>query len=484
MGHSSIGMVMRKFTAFILSLVTPFTAMHAEKAPNEETYPVVILGGGVGALTSAIYLQRAGIHAVVIEGQNPGGAIAQSPMVNNWPGEMEIDGSTLVEKIRTQAETNGAEILLQEVTSVDFSKQPYLITTQDLNDEKVQHKIRANTCIIATGATPKFLGIPGEYGENSYWTRGVYSCAVCDGALYKDRTVAVIGGGDSALLEAEYLSKIAKKVYLLVRSGDFRSTESLRKNQLLQKTNVEVRYHTQVKEVQGDGNKVTSLVIKGADKKESKLPVDGVFIAIGANPNSKLFKGQLDIDTQGYIVLKQQQQTSRPGVFAIGDVVDPIYKQAISAAGDGAKAALQAERYLATLPDIKRVNNTASLAVSAPAKAEVVLVKDSQEEVIEVTSMDQLDQEINSSTLPLLVDFYSPYCGPCRKLAPIFEQTAGKYKGRIRFVKVNVSKVTSVSSAYNIYGIPTIIVFKNGKEVDRRTGGTQINPLMNNLDNL
>ena len=303
---------------------------------SKDPQPIVIIGSGVGALTSAVYLQRAGINTLVIEGENPGGAITQSPNVQNWPGELEINGQTLVEKIRKQAEENGAKFVSQEVIAVDFTKRPFTITMRDVYDHEKMQTIEAKSCIIAMGSMPKLLGIPGESGDGGYWTRGVYSCAVCDGALYRGKNVAVIGGGDVAILEADYLSNIAKKVYVILRSDQFRTIEILRKNALIKKPNVEVLYNTKIDQITGNGQNVTHLNLST----KNDLPIDGVFVSIGAKPNSEIFKHQLDLDENGYIRLKQDQLTSVPGVFAIGDIVDPHYKQAISAAGHGETAAL------------------------------------------------------------------------------------------------------------------------------------------------
>ena len=234
----------------------------ADAKPAVETAPVVILGGGVGAMTSAIYLGRAGVEATVIEGQNPGGLITQSSAVQNWPGELEISGHELADKIHAQAEANGARFLQQEVVGVDFSKRPYAIFLRDLNTNQ-ESQLRAESVIIAMGTTPNFLNIPGE---QTYWGRGVTNCAICDGALYKDQIVGVVGGGDAAILEGLYLSNIAKQVHLFIRKDAFRAVEEKRLKTLLEKPNVIVHYNTTVEEVKGDGEMVTSVVIQSSKK--------------------------------------------------------------------------------------------------------------------------------------------------------------------------------------------------------------------------
>ena len=464
---------MKKYLYGILTIILcgfshPITA---EIKQEREVQPVVIIGGGIGALTSAVYLQRAGIPTLVIEGRNPGGAIAQSPTVHNWPGEQEIDGAVLVEKIRNQAIENGAEIVAEEVTAVDFSERPFKITTKDIYNDKKTRIIKAKATIIAMGSMPRLLGVKGESGEGGYWTKGVYSCAVCDGALYKGRTVAVIGGGDAAILEADYLSNIAKKVYLVLRSDQFRTVETIRKNKLLSKPNVEVLYNTKVNEIEGDGSKVTHLHLST----KKKLDVNGVFVAIGATPNSTIFKNQLSLDDHGYIVLTKDQQTSIPGVFGIGDVVDPVYKQAISAAGDGAKAALQVENYLAAEPESKTVP---SPKVKIAQTAAIV------SEPIEIASPDEFYKFVNDPSTPLLIDFYSPFCGPCRQLSPKIDERASKYQGKVRVIKVNVAQFSDLAGTYNVYAVPTLMLFNEGKAIDQASGLEGAGKILNKLDAL
>lgn len=460
---------------FLIILTCGFSLpTQTEVVKTDEVKPVVILGGGIGALTSAIYLQRAGIPTTIIEGPTPGGAITQSPSVHNWPGEMQIDGDTLATKVRDQALANGATILPQEVTKVDFSKSILKITTRDVFDHDQVHSIEARSCIIALGSTPNLLGIPGESGEKGYWTRGVYSCAVCDGSLYKDKVVAVVGGGDAAIIEADYLSNIAKKVYVIIRSDKFRTVETIRKNELIKKSNVEVIYNTKVGEIQGDGQKVSHLKLSTS----KDLSVDGVFIAIGATPKTEYFVDQIKLDQKGYVTVKDGQHTSVPGIFAIGDVADPDYKQAISAAGDGAKAALQVEQFLAASPK-QELPKTPQLKIVEASNSSTA------DPVIELTSKDQFYQAIKAQSTPVVIDFYSPYCGPCRRLSPEFDKMAEKHKGKIRFLKVDATKFSEIASSYNIFGVPTLLVFnKKGNMVKRGTGMDEIQQIFKTLDTM
>lgn len=307
---------------------------------QEAVTSVLILGGGVGSLTSAIYLARAGLSPVVLEGPAPGGLITQSHSVQNWPGEMEISGFDLADKIKAQALANGAKIYSEEVVAVDFSKSPFVLTTRKIGEDQTQQR-RANRVIIALGSKPNFLSIPGE---QTYWGKGISNCAICDGSLYRGSRVGVVGGGDAAVLEALYLANLAKEVTVFIRKDSFRGIEETRIQALKNKKNVKILFETEVKEIKGSKDKVTAVVVTTKGQPAYEYPLDGLFLAIGSQPNSELFKNVLELDSAGYIVLKKGQETSVPGVYAMGDIVDPVYKQAITAAGDGAKAALQAER--------------------------------------------------------------------------------------------------------------------------------------------
>lgn len=429
---------------------------------NAAPEPVVVLGGGIGGSTAALYLARAGLEPIVIEGATPGGLLTQSHSIQNWPGEQEIDGFSLTEKVRKQAQMAGARFVSEEVIGVDFSKRPFKIETRSLDGQKKVRQIAAQTCIIAMGTKPNFLGVPGE---NTYWGKGISNCATCDGSFYKDRIVGVVGGGDAAVLEALYLSKIAKQVHVFVRKDAFRAVEKQRLDSLLNTSNVQVHYNTAVKEVRGDGKELTGVVLNN----NKTFPLDGLFLGIGSTPNTSLFKGTLKLDTQGYIALKAGQETSIPGVYAIGDIVDPEYKQAISASGDGAKAALQAQRYIAD-----RGLQLAQKAATLP-KAEAV------NNVVEITSVEQLEKELKSD-IPVIIDFYATWCGPCKRLAPIFDSSAHELAGKVKFLKINVDTLADVSKTYEIRGMPTAILFdSSGTVVERKVGSDQIADLLQQM---
>lgn len=473
------------FRSFILKMTcisAPFAALQGE-APavleatvEAKAYPVVILGGGVGALTSALYLARAGVEPIVIEGATPGGLITQSHMVGNWPGELEISGVDLADKIRKQAESNGARFRREEVIAVDFSKRPFTITTRLVDDPDETRQFQAEACIIAMGTQSNYLGVPGETGPNGYWGRGISNCAICDGTLYRDQVVGIVGGGDAAVLEGLYLSNIAKQVYLFVRKDSFKAVEEKRLQTLLSHPNVKILYDTSVQEIKGNGEKITHVSLKTKDKEPYDFPLDGLFLAIGSQPNTRLFQSVLKLDESGYIQLQKDQQTSIEGVYAIGDIVDPIYKQAISAAGDGAKAAMQTQKYLSD-----RANGMIAKQNKKARRIESKIPQRS--EVVEIYSMEQFDRELKTSEGPVVVDFYASWCGPCKRLSPLIEYSAGNLSGKVKFLKVNVDKLHHLSTSYQVTSMPTVLVFDSkGSVIERKVGTDEISDLLKRLE--
>ena len=443
---------------FLCLFSLSFTSLSHGVIP-EQKVDVVILGSGVGGLTSSIYLARSGLKPLVVEGNVPGGAITQSNGVQNWPGEFDITGLDLTEKVRLQAEKNGVLLAKEEVIAVDLSSRPYSFTLQNIYDTSKQRKVFSDFCIIATGAKPRKLDVQGE---SKYWSKGVYTCAVCDGSLYKDQVVAVVGGGDSAVLEADYLSGIAKKVYLLVRKDKLKGMEKNRREQLAFRPNVEIVYDVQVEEITGSDSSVEKIAIAHKSGKKELLSVDAVFLAIGAIPNTQLFTSQLELDAEGYIVLKKYLETSVPGVFAIGDVTDPLFKQAISAAGDGAKAAIQAQ-----------------MAFSAKEPVPVVKVV---AQVIEVKDLRHFKDILRTTKVPVLVDFYATWCGPCRYLSPFMDTFAKELDGKVCICKVNVDEAGDIASFYKIRSMPTVLrVDSQGKEIARKVGPQEIMQYVNGL---
>jgi thioredoxin reductase (NADPH) len=302
-----------------------------------------IIGGGPAGYTAGIYASRAGLQPVIYEGMQPGGQLTITSEVENFPGYPKGEsGSVIVEDIRNQALHCGAEIRAGEVTKVDFSKRPFRLVVD------YEREFFAETVIVATGATARWLGLESE---TQYRGFGVSTCATCDGAFFKGKTVAVIGGGDTALEEAHYLSKIVEKVYLVHRRNQFRASKAMQ-DRISGTPNIEIILDAVPTEIlgekQGFSRKVTGLRVQNIQNNEVKdLTLDGVFVAIGVTPVTDLFAGQLELDAQGYIKTQGVRPlTNIPGVFAAGDVQDPYYRQACTAAASGCKAAVEAERFL------------------------------------------------------------------------------------------------------------------------------------------
>lgn len=299
---------------------------------------VIIIGSGPAGLTSAIYTARANLEPLMIEGEESGGQLMLTTEVENFPGfEHGVTGPDLIATIRKQAERFGTRFITKNVTKVDFSEKPFKVWVgKDLH--------LAKSIIISTGASAKYLGLPSE---KTYANRGVSACATCDGAFFRSQEIAVIGGGDTAMEEAQFLTRFASKVYLIHRRDSFRASKIM-VDRVLKNSKIEVLYDTTVEEVLGDGRSVTGLKIKNLKGNEERvLPVTGMFLAIGHKPNTDLFKGILDMNETGYLITKANNTyTNVEGVFAAGDVQDHVYRQAITAAGTGCMAAIDAERWL------------------------------------------------------------------------------------------------------------------------------------------
>lgn len=309
-----------------------------------ESLKTLIIGSGPAGYTAAIYAARADLKPVVYTGIEPGGQLTTTTEVDNFPGYPEgVDGPTMMVQLQQQAERFGTEVRIGTVTAVDFSDAIGGVHRITVDDAKV---IEAKTVIIATGASAKYLNIPSEQRLRG---GGVSACAVCDGFFYKGQEVAIVGGGDTAAEEASYLANICQKVTMLVRKDHMRASKAMqhRVNSL---DNIEIRYNTEVDEVLGEQVVEGLRIVNNQTGAKEDLAITGLFIAIGHTPNTAIFKGQLDMDATGYIITQgKTTKTNKPGVFASGDVQDKEYRQAVTAAGTGCMAALDAERYLAAV---------------------------------------------------------------------------------------------------------------------------------------
>lgn len=309
-----------------------------------ERVKTLILGSGPAGYTAAIYAARADLKPLMYTGMEPGGQLTTTTEVDNFPGYPEgIDGPTMMVQLQQQAERFGTEVRIGMATAVEFSDEPGGIHKVTIDDATI---IEARTVIISTGASAKYLNIPSEQRLRG---GGVSACAVCDGFFYKGQDVAIVGGGDTAAEEASYLSNICNKVTMLIRKDYMRASKAMQKR-VESISNIDIRYNTEVDEILGDQVVEGLRMVNNQTGVKEEIVITGFFVAIGHKPNTNIFKGQLDMDETGYIITNgKTTKTNKPGVFASGDVQDKDYRQAVTAAGTGCMAALDAERYLASV---------------------------------------------------------------------------------------------------------------------------------------
>ena len=311
---------------------------HTKTNKTMEKVKVLIIGSGPAGFTAAIYTSRANLSPVLYEGIEPGGQLTTTTEIENFPGYPEgITGTLMMEDLKKQALRFGADVRRGIITDIDLSKRPFKAVVDH------EHEIEADAVIVSTGASAKYLGLESE---QKYRGMGVSACATCDGFFYRKKDVAVVGGGDTACEEATYLASICRKVYLIVRKDYLRASKAMQER-VFNTPNIEVLFEHNTAEVLGDEEGVTGVRVVSTSGEERTLDIMGFFLAIGHHPNVEVFKGQLELDEQGYIkVVPGTSKTSVEGVFAAGDVKDPHYRQAITAAGSGCIAALDCERWL------------------------------------------------------------------------------------------------------------------------------------------
>ena len=329
----------------MLDFKLPQPQQEVQSRPDAEqgdpVYDLIIIGGAPAGLTAAIYAGRAALKTLLLTGPFPGGQVATTDLVENFPGFPEgINGAELAQRMQRQAERFGAEIVMDTVTEVKLSILPFTVRTD-------AQTYRARTAIIATGAFPRRLGVPGEA---EFFGRGVSTCATCDGFFYKDKRVVVVGGGDSAIDEGLFLTKFAREVVVVHRRDQLRATK-IYQDRAFANPKMRFVWDSVVEEVLGDKT-VTGVRVRNVKTGEiSVIEADGMFVYVGTVPGTKLFAGQVEMDAWGYIVTDQRQRTGVAGVFAAGDVQSPDFRQIVVAAGSGAMAAIQAERFLAEQSD-------------------------------------------------------------------------------------------------------------------------------------
>lgn len=417
---------------------------------DQKVIPLAIIGSGPAGLSAALYGARAKIHTVVFEGPQPGGQLTTTSLVENWPGVGSVLGKKVIEIAREQAASFGALFSTEEIVAIDCKTYPYTLHTSSGST------ISAFTIILATGASPKRLNVPGE---DEYWGKGVTSCAVCDAPFFKDKNVVVVGGGDSAAEEALQLVPFAKNITLLVRGNAMRAS-AIMQARLADYPQIAIRYNSAIATISGDGMHVTGITLADG----TQLAIDGVFLAIGHTPNIELLKNSVTITSQSLIALQPgTQKTSLPGIFAAGDVTDGRYRQAGVASGDGIKAGLDALEFLREHGYIDTIAVKLSPRLYNPASL-------ARKPLETIETEQQFTDRVVHGALPVIVDFYSDYCPSCDALLPHLERLAAAHDGSVDIVKVNIMEIPSIAKAYAITAAPTIALFKNGAEIQRKSG--------------
>eukprot|EP00892_Ulva_mutabilis_P005986 jgi/Ulvmu1/375/UM001_0382.1 len=435
---------------------------------------VVVIGSGPAGYTAAIYAARANLKPVVFEGVSAGGVRGGQLMttneVENFPGFPEgITGPDLMDRMRAQAQRWGAELVTDDVLRVDTSVRPFIVETEEVT-------VRTHTIILATGATARRLGIPSE---KEFWGRGISACAICDGAspIFKGQEVAVVGGGDSATEEAHYITKYARHVHLLVRGPEMRASKTMR-DRVLQHSGITVHYNSAVADAYGDGEGLQGLrLVDTVDGSKRDLPLRGLFYGIGHNPNSGLVKGQVELDKKGYVVVRNQCETSLEGVFAAGDLHDTEWRQAITAAGSGCAAAIAAERYLAAADLLVDWGPAATSAAAAPpaeaeAEQEPAPTVEAPFDVAETRHKGQFAlRKLYHETEQLIAVLYtSPTCGPCRTLKPMVSTVVDEFDGQMKYVEIDIEQDPEIAEAAGVAGTPTLQCFKQKERVESISG--------------
>ncbi len=449
-----------------------------------KTENLVIVGSGPAGYTAAIYAARANLQPLLItgfqEGGIPGGQLMTTTFVENFPGFPNgIQGPDLMDLIKAQAIRWGTNLLEEDAISIDLSQRPFILRTNT-------QSLKSNALIIATGANANRLGLPNE---KSFWSKGISACAICDGATpqFREEELAVIGGGDSACEEAEYLTKYGSHVHLLVRSNKLRASAAMA-DRVKANSNITIHWNTELIDVLGDDDWLQKLKIKRRNTNiEEEILAKGLFYAIGHTPNTSLFSEQLKRDSKGYIITKSgRPETSLEGVFAAGDVADSEWQQGVTAAGSGCKAALAAERWL-TKNDLASFVEREVLEPSESLEAKPI--EDSNHENFDASKTWQkgsyaLRKLYHETEKPLFVIYTSSSCGPCHILKPQLKRVLNESEGKALGVEIDIETEQQIAKQAGINGTPTIHLFKQKELRNEWKGVKQRSVFKEALDKL
>ena len=431
---------------------------------NPAVENLVIIGSGPAGFTAAIYAGRANLKPVVFEGYQmggiPGGQLMTTTEVENFPGFPEgITGPQLMDRMKAQAVRWGAELYTEDVTEVDLSQRPFTVRSQE-------REFKTHTIVIATGATAKRLNLPHE---QEFWSNGISACAICDGAtpIFKGVELVVIGGGDTAAEEAVYLTKYGSHVHLLVRKDQMRASKAMQ-DRVLDHPKITVHWNTEAIDVYGEGGKFQGVRVKqNQTGEESNLPAGGLFYAIGHTPNTQLFQGQLKLDDIGYIITHGGSvETSVEGVYAVGDVQDHEFRQAITAAGTGCMGAMLAERWLSANGLGEEFKHDETQATTNTEKESVQPEITDTADTFDISETRHkggyaLRKLFHESDRPLLVMYTSPTCGPCHSLKPILGKVVDEFTNNIHYIQIDIEADPDIAENAGITGTPTVHLFKD-----------------------
>jgi thioredoxin reductase (NADPH) len=426
---------------------------------NQTVENLVIIGSGPAGFTAAIYAGRANLKPLVFEGYErggiPGGQLMTTTEVENFPGFPQgITGPQLMDRMKAQAVRWGAELYTEDVISVDLSQRPFTVKS----DER---EVKTHAIVIATGATAKRLNLPSEA---KYWSNGISACAICDGAspIFKGSELAVIGAGDTAAEEAVYLTKYGNHVHLLVRRDEMRASKAMQQR-VLEHPKITVHWNTEAVDVFGSDRMEGVKIKNNKTGEETDLPAGGLFYAIGHTPNTDIFTGQLKLDKTGYIATEDFVKTNVEGVYAVGDVQDHEFRQAVTAAGSGCMGAMLAERWLAEHNLAQEFSQQEEEAKSQETETEDVA---DTEETFDLNATHHvggfaLRKLYHESDRLIMVKYASPTCGPCHTLKPILQKVVDGYDGKIHYVEIDIEQEPEIAENAGIVGTPTIQFFKD-----------------------
>ncbi|MBD2311565.1 thioredoxin-disulfide reductase [Desertifilum sp. FACHB-1129] len=428
---------------------------------NPAVENLIIIGSGPAGYTAAIYAARANLKPVVFEGYQmggiPGGQLMTTTEVENFPGFPEgITGPQLMQRMKAQAERWGAELYTEDVISVDLSQRPFIVRSEE-------REFKTHSIAIATGATAKRLNLPCEH---QFWSHGISACAICDGAtpIFRGVDLAVIGGGDTAAEEAIYLTKYGSHVHLLVRRNELRASKAMQ-DRVINNPKITVHWNTEAVDVFGEANHMKGIKLRNNQTgEESELHVRGLFYAIGHTPNTQLFQGQLELDDTGYIVTHNGSvETSVEGVYAVGDVQDHEFRQAITAAGSGCMGAMLAERWLSVNGLVQEFHQTETEA--APSEAPKQQATDPEASFNLASTHHEggyaLRKLFHESDRLIVVKYSSPTCGPCHTLKPILAKVIDEFDSKVHYVEIDIEQDPDIAENAQVTGTPTVQFFKD-----------------------